>query len=233
MRQVSNLKALRKRIKVLLKMRDRVIKHAIVSVPNVCKQAGWEDSERIEAWAHGGYLTRITRDSLDYYLSLHQHLMGLLSSGAPWDYVKMEQDHHVEELDLIRTSQDLRLQALCSLCACLCDGQSENWHSNELQHKRNMDVFARANKGGLSGSPRDELSSVGGSSGHFEKCDTSLHARGKEFCPWNTMSASAARKNANKFMRALASGSAIPAPGAAPPQTNHFWVKKAEESDGN
>jgi hypothetical protein len=82
-------------------MRDKVIKHMIIAVRNSRKRAGWEDSELIEAWAFGGYITRITRDSLDYYLSLHQHLMGLLSAGAPWDYVKMEQDHHVEELDLI------------------------------------------------------------------------------------------------------------------------------------
>lgn len=219
LRQISGMDSLRKRIKVLLKMRDKVIKHTIIAVRNACKRAGWEDSARIEAWAHGGYLTRITRDALDYNLSLHQHLMGLLSSGAPWDYVKMEQDHHVEELDLIRTTQDSRLQALCSLYAYLRDGQNKNWHSDELQYKRNMDIFARTTgESGSLGTPRDDLSSSGVPSGHCEKCGTNLHSGGKEACPWNTMSTASAKKNANKFMRAMASGSSVTlAPGTAPP----------------
>jgi hypothetical protein len=211
LRQITGLNSLRKRIKVLLKMRNKVLKHTILSVRNSCKRAGWEDLERIEAWAHGGYITRITRDALDYYLSLHQHLMGLLSAGAPWEYTKMELDHHVEELDLIRSTQDSRLQAICSLYAYLRDGQSKNWHSDELQYKRNMDIFARTNEGGTPGaSTGDDLSTLGSSSGHCDKCGTNLHSGGKESCPWSSMSASSARKQANKFLRATASGSTTP-----------------------
>ena len=143
--------------------------------------------------------------------------MGLLSAGTPWDYVKMEQDHHMEELNLILTMQSSRFQALCSLYAYLRDGQGKNWHSDELQYKRNMDIFARTSEGGMAGSPGDDLSTLGGSSGHCGKCGTSLHTGGKDQCPWNTMSAAAARKNANKFMRAMASSPASPAPGATPP----------------
>jgi viroplasmin and RNaseH domain-containing protein len=208
LRQISGLDSLRKRIKVLLKMRDKVVKHTIIAVRNACKRGGWEDLERIEAWAHGGYLTRLTRDSLDYYLSLHQHLMGLLSAGAPWSYVKMEQDHHIEELDLIRTTQDSRLQALCSLYAYLRDGQNKNWHSDELQYKRNMDIFARTTEGGVPGTPEEDLSTLGGSSSHCDKCGTNLHSGGRENCPWNSMSNSAARKLANKFIRNMATGPA-------------------------
>jgi hypothetical protein len=189
-------------------MRDKVVKHTIIAVRNACKRGGWEDLERIEAWAHGGYLTRLTRDSLDYYLSLHQHLMGLLSAGAPWSYVKMEQDHHIEELDLIRTTQDSRLQALCSLYAYLRDGQNKNWHSDELQYKRNMDIFARTTEGGVPGTPEEDLSTLGGSSSHCDKCGTNLHSGGRENCPWNSMSNSAARKLANKFIRNMATGPA-------------------------
>jgi hypothetical protein len=204
LRQVKSLDALRKRIKVLLKLRDKVIKHTIIAVRNACKRGGWQDLERIEAWAHGGYITRITRDAMDYYLSLHQHLMGLLIAGAPWDYVKMEQDHHVEELDLIRTTQDSRLQALCALYAYLRDGQSKNWHSDELQYKRNMDIFAR--EGGQGG---DDLSTLGGSSGHCLKCGTSLHSGGKANCPWNGVSDAQAKKNANKVIRNMANPPAV------------------------
>jgi hypothetical protein len=195
LRQVKSLDSLRKRIKVLLKLRDKVIKHTIIAVRNACKRGGWQDSERIEAWAHGGYITRITRDVMDYYLSLHQHLMGLLIAGAPWDYVKMEQDHHVEELDLIRSTQDSRLQALCSLYAYLRDGQNKNWHSDELQYKRNMDIVSRGRReGGLPAGGADDLSTIESSANHCPKCGTNLHAGGKAECPWNGMSDTQAKK---------------------------------------
>ena len=135
--------------------------------------------------------------------------MRLLSSGAPWDFVKMEQDHHVEELDLIRNTQDSRLQALYCLYAYFRDGQNKNWHSDELQCKRNMDIFVPTTESGLLGTPRDDLSSSGGSVGNCEKCGTNLHSGGKESCPWNTMSTSAAKQDANKFMRAMASSSSV------------------------
>ena len=67
--QISGLNALRKCIKVLFKMQDNVIKDTIIAVCNACKQAGWEDLERIEAWVHGGHLTHVTQDSLDCQLS--------------------------------------------------------------------------------------------------------------------------------------------------------------------
>lgn len=213
LRQIKSLESLRKRVAVLLKLRDKVIKHTIIAVRNACKRGGWQDSERIEAWAHGGYITRITRDALDYYLSLHQHLMGLLSSGAPWDYVKMELDHHVEELDLIRSTADSRLQAILFLYAYLRDGQNKNWHSDSLQYKRNMDIFARQVEGSSpSGIAGDDVSTIDGSSGHCPKCSSGLHSGGRANCPWATSSDVNARKQAAKVLRNMAS----PTP-AAPP----------------
>jgi hypothetical protein len=218
LRQVKNLDSLRKRIKVLLKLRDKVIKHTIIAVRNACKRGGWQDSQRIEAWAHGGHITHITRDAMDYYLSLHQHLMRLLIAGAPWDYVKMEQDHHVEELDLIRMTQDSRLQALCALYAYLRDGQGKNWHSDELQYKRNMDIFARQSEGGLpTGGPSNDISTLGSSyASHCPKCGTNLHSGGKANCPWMGMSDTQAKKNAQKAIRNLVHHSLVtptPEPG--------------------
>lgn len=201
LRQVKSLEMLRKRIAVLLKLRNKILKQTIISVRNACKQGGWQDLDRIEAWAHGGYLTRITRDALDYYLSLHQHLMGLSSGGAPWDYVKMELDHHVEELGLIRATADSRLQAILFLYAYLRDGQDKNWHSDSLQYKRNMDIFSRQVDGvGFSGND-DSINE--NSSGPCPKCLSSLHAGGRDNCPWNNNADSVARRNAAKVLRNL------------------------------
>jgi hypothetical protein len=174
-----------KRVSVLLKLCDRIIKQTITLVRNACKQGGRQDPERIEAWAHGGYITRVTQDALDYNLSLHQHLMGLSSSGAPWDYVnKMELDHYVEELGLIRATADSWLQAILFHCAYLRDGQNKNWHSDSLQHKRNMDVFSCHNEGtGISG---DDASNIGSALSHCPKCSSNLHTGGRANCPWST-----------------------------------------------
>ena len=198
---------LRKRIVVLLKLRNKILKQTIISVRNACKQGGWRDLDRIEAWAHGGYLTRITREGLDYYLSLHQHLMGLSSGRAPWDYVKMELDHHVEELALIRATFDSRLQAILFLYAYLRDGQDKNWHSDSLQYKRNMDICSRQNDGvGFSGGGE---SIVENTSGPCPKCSSSLHSGGRDNCPWNNNSDILARKQAAKVLRNLSN--AVPA----------------------
>jgi hypothetical protein len=97
--------------------------------------------------------------------------MGLFSAGAPWDYVKMELDHHVEELDLIRSTADSRLQAILFLYAYLRDGQNKNWHSDSLQYKRNMDIFARHGEGVTpTATPAgDDVSTLGSTSGHCPK----------------------------------------------------------------
>ena len=183
-----------------MKLRNKILKQTIILVRNAyCKQGGWRDMDRIEAWAHGGYLTRITRDALDNYLSLHQHLNGLSSGGAPWDYVKMELDHHVEELGLIRlirATSDLRLQAILFLYAYLRDGQDKNWHSDLLQYKRNLDIFSRQIDGvGFSG----VHASIGeNTSGPCPKCSSSLHTGGRTNCPWASSSDLTAKKQAVK-----------------------------------
>jgi hypothetical protein len=147
---------------------------------------------------------------MDYYLSLHQHLMGLLIAGAPWDYVKMEQDHHVEELDLIPTTQDSQINALCALYAYLRDGQGKNWHSDELQYKCNIDIFAHHGEGVLpAGISGDEVSTLDSASGHCPKCGTSLHSGGKVNCPWIGMSDAQAKKNAQKAIRNMANHSLV------------------------
>jgi len=210
LRQIKSLDMLRTRVSVLLKLRDGILKQTIIAVRNACKQGGWQDLERIEAWAHSGYITRITRDALDYYLSLHQHLMGLSSSGAPWDYVKMELDHHVEELGLIRATANSRLQAILSLYAYLRDGQNKNWHSDSLQYKRNMDIVSRHNGGaGFSG---DDGSTIESASGLCDKCHSMLHAGGRANCPWNSSTDPNARKLAAKALRNLAHAAPAPPP---------------------
>jgi viroplasmin and RNaseH domain-containing protein len=201
-REITDAEKLRRRIKVLIKLREKMPKRVMKSSKNAFIRAGWTDPLRIEAWAQGGYFLRIARDSLDFYLSLHQHLMGLATTEhVPWSYVQTEIDHHIEELDLIRSSQDSRLQALLGLYAYLRDGVSKNWHSSSLQYKRNLDAMA------LSGSEpkgRDSLPLT------CIKCQTALHSGGKINCPWKNLSDSGARKKGAAVLTNWANGTCAP-----------------------
>ncbi len=63
------------------------------------------------------------------------HALGLATSDAPWEYTKVEIEHHIEEMEIIQNTQYSRLQCLCGLYCYLRDGQLNNWHSNLLQYK--------------------------------------------------------------------------------------------------
>ena len=57
---------------------------------------------------------------MDYYMSLNQHLLGLMTSDAPWEYPQvMEIDHDVEEMEVLQNTCDSRLQCLCALCTVI------------------------------------------------------------------------------------------------------------------
>jgi len=141
---------------------------------------------------------------MDFYLSLHQHLMGLATSdNVPWSYVQIELEHHVDELDLIRNSQDSRLQAILALYAYLRDGVASNWHSSSLQYKRNLDVMASRGGG-------EEES--GGDSMNLScfKCQTALHIGGRGNCPWRNLSDLSARKKGASVLTNWANGMCAP-----------------------
>jgi viroplasmin and RNaseH domain-containing protein len=203
LRKLTTAEKLRKQIKILVKLREKLPKRIVKSCKNGLIRAGWTDPLLIEAWSQGGFLMRIARDSMDYYLSLHQHLMGLASSEVPWSYVQVEIDHHVEELDLIRSSADSRIQAILSLYCYLRDGVASNWHSSSLQYKRNLDAMIVGNAG--MGSGRDSSPLL------CTKCQTSLHSGGKGNCPWRMLADAAARKKGSTVLSNWANGVCAPA----------------------
>jgi hypothetical protein len=74
-------------------------------VSNLLCRAGWNDPDLIDSWATSSFISRIVRDSMDAWISLHQHLLGLSTTeGVPWSYIQVEIDHHVKELELIRNT---------------------------------------------------------------------------------------------------------------------------------
>jgi hypothetical protein len=202
LQSVKSLPDLMKRCKVLASARDRVIKNSIRHSQNVLQRAGYADPRLIEAWATNGFYGRITRDSMNSWIALHQHLLVLtLTDNMPWHYVQVEIDHHVEELQIIRNTHDSRLQALCGIYAYLRDGHAGNWHSTSLQYKRNTQLFSHAGRDDAS------ISDVSNDQGNFDgcsHCSTRLHAGDKLSCPWKGISRNLARKKGLAALKTLA-----------------------------
>jgi hypothetical protein len=204
-RSLKNATELRKRVKVLLKLRNKVVKRMHTVTTNACKRAGWVDAIRTEAWATNGYLPRIVSLTLEYYVSLHQHLMEMATAQEDsWDFVKVELDHHIEEMELIRSTADSRLQAICALYAYLRDGHQGGWYSSSLQSKRNMELFGKV------GSSPSSVSSTftDGDAGPSccMKCATCLHLGGSSNCPWANLPDAQAKKAGAKALRGLSQG---------------------------
>jgi hypothetical protein len=209
LKTIKSLALLMKRCKVLSAARDRVVKNTIRHAQNILERAGWDDPALIEAWATNGFTARLVRSSLDSWIALHQHLLVLtLTDNMPWGYVQVEIDHHVEELQIIRTTHDSRLQALCGIYAYLRDGHASSWHSTALQYKRNTQVFAQVGRGDDA-----NLSDLAGDFTGCSHCATSLHQGDKLSCPWKNVSKTMARKKGGNALRLLAEG------GSSTPET--------------
>jgi hypothetical protein len=200
LKNITTDEKLRHRIKVLIKLGQRVRKQTVKLVVNGLKWAGWTDESEIAAWAQGGPIYRLVSDTLEYNLSLHQHLLSLSASTRDWGYVQTEAEHHVEELALIRSVADSRAQALVHLYCYLRDGHSGNWQSASLQAIRNVEMFTQKAEG-YSGSKGDPLGDK--PFGDLcPKCGTTLHSGGMKACPaWTNLSNKKAKQAASRFMR--------------------------------
>jgi hypothetical protein len=144
LRSIKSLTDLTKRFKDLLKLCNCVIKNMIKATVNALKQASWTNMEAINAWDVRGYFMKMLCNTMDAWIALHQHLLGLaITENVPWAYVQVEINHHVEELELLRNAQDSRLQALCANYIYVRDGHAGSWLSTALQNKRNAEIFTK------------------------------------------------------------------------------------------
>jgi hypothetical protein len=198
---VTSEEKLRKRIKTLIKLGHKVRKQTSRLMINGLKKAGWADDGVINAWAQGGPIYRLVCDSLEYNMSLLQHLMGLATAGVPWSYVQTEIDHHVDEMSTIRAVADTRLQAFVQLYCYLRDGNAGSWQSTALQSQRNVELYTRDHPSTTEGT--HSTGSAGGSDegGLCHKCGTRIHGSNRKLCPWFKLPDKKAKQMAAKFLR--------------------------------
>ncbi len=213
LRTVKDSPGLSKRLRILLKLCDRMIKKTIQATVNVLKRAGWQDTDAINAWAVGGYYTKLIRESMDAWIGLHQHLLGLATTKkVPWSYVQVELDHHVEELETLRNTHDSRLQVLCANYVYLREGQAGSWHSTGLQYKRNAQIFTKVAETQEYCMPAFAEASGGALQSYVGcmHCGTMIHTGGKAQCPWKGLSKKKAKLKANSALQNFAAGANTP-----------------------
>jgi hypothetical protein len=137
------------------------------------------------------FVSRLVQSCLDDYLGLHYHLMSVAnSSDMPWSHVQHEIDYHVKKLRIPRKNAQNRIQALCGVYIYLRDAATANWHSHELQNKRNREMYSLISNAGT------------GSSGIAicTKCNTAMHGGGRTQCPWKLLTDKLARKSGIEMM---------------------------------
>jgi hypothetical protein len=212
-RNVTSEDKLRTRIKHLKKLMPKVQKRMEALVSTSCKRSGWTDQIRIHTWSSYGYLPVIAMSSLRWYIALHEHLLEL-ATECGWEYIAPELDHHIEEMELIRTLADSRIHAICGLYCYLRDCKDKSWYSTAIQQKRNVAMIT-----GGSPRPKHQFPPIGSETQtQIEgrptgmaalccmKCHTCLHTGGATECPWKNQTDDNARKAGAKALKNLATG---------------------------
>jgi hypothetical protein len=148
----------------------------------------------------------IVASSLRWYLSLHEHLLET-SIECGWSYVTIEIDHHVEELELIRTLADSRIHAICSLFCYLRDGKDKGWYSTTIAAAKLEDFPSPSSNRFSDFQPALYPEIEAPEMSTCKHCRTTcLHPGGMEACPWRNQSHENARKSGAKALRNLALG---------------------------
>ena len=137
---------------------------------------------------------RISRDTLLSYMSLLNHLAGVVNVCG-WEAGSSELRHHSDKLSLIRGKYRHRIQMVCRIYTYMREGQSKGWISLKIQQNEIISLRAQMVVG--------DGAIQGYTCSH---CKSSLHGWGRASCPWIEKSSSEAKKGANAFMLRMSDG---------------------------
>jgi hypothetical protein len=185
----------------VLEVKDRILRNCDSSQRTYLNNEPW-DPLLIEAWSSSGFVSTISRRSVDFYVSLLQHLI-LISGAYGWAETQRLIDHHTKEWMLIRANCHARLPALCHIYVALRDGADAKWLSPALEAKKVTNLFIRmaaleaslqggGGGGGGGGSNRTPV---------CDKCGTMLHGTHPCFA---TGTPSGCKKKGQAALRRLA-----------------------------
>jgi hypothetical protein len=184
-----------------MEIRDRTLRNANARQKTILSKEPW-NTLLIDAWSNSGYISVISRRSVDHYISLLQHLV-IMSKSFGWEETQREIDFYTKEWALIRSQCLTRLMALCRIYVSLRDGADAKWLAPELEAQRLAALYQTVKDLKTTGL-RTPAGGGGGGIGLCDKCGTVLH--GRQNCPWQHMGASAAKRKGKEALKKLAAG---------------------------
>ena len=134
LRSIKTESQLAETLKDVMEIRDRTLRNLNARQKTILSPEP-KDPLVIDAWSNNGYVSVISRRSIDHYTSLLQHLI-LVSSSCGWDEAQREIDFYVKEWALIRSQCLTRLMALTRIYVCLRDGADAKWLNPILEAEK-------------------------------------------------------------------------------------------------
>ena len=214
LKTVKTVEDLRTMMIEVMSLKESQLSSVISWQKTILAKEPWE-AIICETWSQGGYITVLSRKSLEHYISLLEHLLGL-GGRYPWDIVQQEIDFYVQKWVLIRNNSQNRVMALCRIYVTLRDGASRDWITPKLEAKKLIKLYQDLHTalGQLGGDSGTTNSRGQVSVGFCIHCGTILH--GSTGCPWGSLSAGKAKEKGKAALKALGGGARpLPAAGAA------------------
>jgi hypothetical protein len=185
-------------------LRDRTLSNLHSTQRTILSKEVWEPL-MIEAWSQGGYISTLSRKSMDYYLSLLQHLAAVASKYS-WKMAQMEVDFYIRKWQFIRAHASSRALALCRIYVSLRDGSASEWLAPKLEAEKVVQLYQQIQTLAGGGAARATPAANVGALAMCNRCHTILH--GALDCPWSQMNHTKAVKAGRAVLRQLALGAA-------------------------
>jgi hypothetical protein len=207
LKNVKTTEELSEMIQDVIGLREQTLTTLSTSQSTLLSSYQW-DSYTVDAWCDGGYITTISRKSLELYTIFLQHLL-TASAKFDWDVIKQEIDFYVKKWHFIRTNSASRLSAMCQIYVTLRNAHNAQWLSPKLEAEKMASLyqaFRALRTGGVTGGNGGE-GPHRDPPGFCSKCSTILH--GTTQCPWNNGSNQKAKEKARQVLKNLGEGNLV------------------------
>ena len=196
LKSVSSRGELSAMVEKVMKGKDTVLKKCICNQLTVLSRYAWPQAT-LELWSKSGFISRMSRDAIDAYVGLLQHLLSVAESSG-WKVAQEEIDYHVEKLSYIRSMANNREECVIGGYCYLRDCLRADWTSPKLDRERILSFQKKLEA--LEGPTKETEKWV------CKKCGTSLiHPEGTR-CIFAEKTNTDARKAAQALPLALSQG---------------------------
>ena len=165
-------------VKDVRKIKYKQLKIVVNNQATILSLLPWPN-DLIRAWSVEGYISRISRDCVDYYITLLDRLASD-AKAHDWEYAEEEIKFFVKDLSLLRNTANCRLSALVSIYTYLRDAFHKSFQLPELEATKMDRLFKEVESLQSGQNPAKSATSQGPS--RCPKCQSYIH--GGNPCPW-------------------------------------------------